>query len=178
MQLSEKQKNFSRFFAAFLKSRLSFEHFEIKDHPHSFCISEMRTLKTWLDKCLKRLVYEDPSTSNIANVAKHCWNLYYSILMIFIVHCLGNWVGKSLSYWHAKSWDWLLTHWLPLKSILFFKGTISWCQFICNYLRNKKLFLNFLLHFFKSIWSFEPFEKRDDPHSFLYFRNYRLRKRC
>ena len=65
MQLSEKQKNFSRFFAAFLKSRLSFEHFEIEDHPHSFCISEMRTLKTWLDKCLKRLVYEDPSTSNM-----------------------------------------------------------------------------------------------------------------
>ena len=72
MQLSEKQKPFSQFFAAFLKSRLSFEHFEIKDHPNSFCISEMRTLKTWLDKCLKRLVYEDPSTSNMANVAKHC----------------------------------------------------------------------------------------------------------
>ena len=30
----------------------------------------------------------------------------------------------------------------------------------------------------KSTWNFEPFEKRDDPHSFLYFRNYRLRKCC
>ena len=147
MQLSEKQKNFSRFFAAFLKSRLSFEHFEIKDHPHSFCISEIRTLKTCLDKCRKRLVSEDPSTSNMVNVPKHCWNVHYSTLMIFIVHCLGNWVGKSLSYWHAKSWDWLLTHWLPMKSILFFIGTISRYQFICNYLWNKKLFLNVLLHF-------------------------------
>ena len=41
MQLSEKQKSFSHFFAAFLKSRLSFEHFEKKGDPHSFRISEM-----------------------------------------------------------------------------------------------------------------------------------------
>ena len=41
MQLSEKQKTFSHFFAAFLKSRLSFEHFEKKGDPHSFRISEM-----------------------------------------------------------------------------------------------------------------------------------------
>ena len=72
MQLSEKQNTFSNFFSPFLKFRLSFEHFEIKDHPHSFCISEMRTLKTWLDKCLKRLFSEDPSTSNMVNVPKHC----------------------------------------------------------------------------------------------------------
>ena len=30
MQLSQKEKTFSRFFAAFLKSRLSFKHFEKK----------------------------------------------------------------------------------------------------------------------------------------------------
>ena len=36
MQLSEKQKSFSQFFAAFLKSRLSFEHFEIKDTLTAF----------------------------------------------------------------------------------------------------------------------------------------------
>ena len=40
MQLSEKQKKFSQFLAAFLKSRISFGHFEKKDYPHSFCISE------------------------------------------------------------------------------------------------------------------------------------------
>ena len=72
MQLSEKRKSFSQFLASFLKTRLSFEHFEIKDQLHSFCISEMRTLKTWLDKCRKRLVSEDPSTSNMVNVPKHC----------------------------------------------------------------------------------------------------------
>ena len=40
MQLSQKQKLFSKLFAAFLKSSLNFEHFEKKDHPHSICISE------------------------------------------------------------------------------------------------------------------------------------------
>ena len=40
MQLSEKQKIFSEFLAAFLKSRISFGHFEKKDYPHSFCIYE------------------------------------------------------------------------------------------------------------------------------------------
>ena len=41
IQLSEKQKTFTQFLAAFLKSRISFEHFEKKDYPHSFCISEI-----------------------------------------------------------------------------------------------------------------------------------------
>ena len=41
MQLSQKQKTLSEFFAAFLKSRLSFEKFGKKDDPHSFCISEI-----------------------------------------------------------------------------------------------------------------------------------------
>ena len=41
MQLSQKQKNFSKFFAAFLKFSLNFKHFEKKDQPHSFCIFEV-----------------------------------------------------------------------------------------------------------------------------------------
>ena len=35
MQLSQKQKTFSEFIFAFLKSRLKFEHFGKKDDPHS-----------------------------------------------------------------------------------------------------------------------------------------------
>ena len=38
MRFSQKQKTFSQFLAAFLKSRLNFKHFEIKDDPHRFCI--------------------------------------------------------------------------------------------------------------------------------------------
>ena len=40
MQLSQKQKSFSQFCAAFLKSRLSFKDFESKYDPHRFCIFE------------------------------------------------------------------------------------------------------------------------------------------
>ena len=41
MQLSRKQKSFSDFFPAFLKSSLNFEHFFKKDDRHCWCISEI-----------------------------------------------------------------------------------------------------------------------------------------
>ena len=39
--LSQKQKTFSQFGSAFLKSTLNFEHFQKKDKPHSRCISQI-----------------------------------------------------------------------------------------------------------------------------------------
>ena len=42
LQLSEKQKTFSGFFSAFLKSSLNFEHFQTKDDSHSWGISKIR----------------------------------------------------------------------------------------------------------------------------------------
>ena len=59
MQLSQKQKTFSQFFAAFLKSTLNFEHFEKKDDPHRFCISEItdsENVVIWIYKrcCLRQ----------------------------------------------------------------------------------------------------------------------------
>ena len=41
MQLSQKQKPFSQFFAAFLKYSLNFEHFLKKDDLHCWCICEI-----------------------------------------------------------------------------------------------------------------------------------------
>ena len=41
MQLSTKRKHFSEFFSAFLKFTLNFDHFEKKDDPHIFGISEI-----------------------------------------------------------------------------------------------------------------------------------------
>ena len=40
-QLSQKQKVFSQFFFAFLKSTLNFEHFQEKYDPHSWFISDI-----------------------------------------------------------------------------------------------------------------------------------------
>ena len=39
--LSQKQKTFSQFFSAFLKSTLNFQHFQKQDHPHSRIISKI-----------------------------------------------------------------------------------------------------------------------------------------
>ena len=58
-------------------------------------LRELRLRKTWLDKCLKNRVSEDPATNNTANALKHCCNLNDSIFNIFINHCEGNCVGKS-----------------------------------------------------------------------------------
>ena len=40
IQLSQKLKTFSKFFAGFSKSRLNFEHFQKKDEAHSLFICE------------------------------------------------------------------------------------------------------------------------------------------
>ena len=53
-----------------------------------------------------------------------CGSFYRTTMIQFIDHFQGNFVQKNLSYLHAKYWDWLLTHWLPMKSIFFFIGTI------------------------------------------------------
>ena len=53
--------------------------------------------KTWLDKCLRSPVSEEPSTNDMVNGCKNCSNLKASTFTIFINHCEGNRVGKSLS---------------------------------------------------------------------------------
>ena len=45
MQLSQKQKSFSQFFAQFLKSTLNFIDFQNNDDTHRFFISEITTSK-------------------------------------------------------------------------------------------------------------------------------------
>ena len=52
--------------------------------------------KTWLDKCLKGRVPDDPLTANMVIESKHCCNQNKSTFTIFINHAEGNWIGKSL----------------------------------------------------------------------------------
>ena len=55
-----------------------------------------RLRKTWLDKCLKSRVSEDPSTDNMANGSKQFCNLNNSTFTISVNHCGGNYVRKIL----------------------------------------------------------------------------------
>ena len=101
MQLSGKQKTFSRFFSSFLKFSLNFEHFQKKDDPHCWCISEIT--ESCLYQYLKTPVSRNPPKSNMVNVPKHCWNLHGSTFTIFIDWCEGNWLRKTFFFWNAKS---------------------------------------------------------------------------
>ena len=102
-QLSQKQKIFSEFFFAFSKFRFNFEDFQEKKWPSwLMCFWTDGLRKTCLDKRLKSPIEEDPSTSNMVNRPKHYWNLNDRSVTIFIYHCEGNSVGKTLSWWYGK----------------------------------------------------------------------------
>ena len=102
MQLSGKKKTlFLNFLLDFLNLDYIVNIMQNRMTLTTFPFPKLRTLKTWLDKCLKIPFSEDPSTRNMVNVAKHCWNLHHISFIIFIDHWQGNWFGKSLSYWHA-----------------------------------------------------------------------------
>ena len=113
----------------------------------AFVFPKLRTLKTWLDKCLKSPFSEDPSTSDMVIGPKHCWNLNDSTFTIFIDRCEENHALKIFCDWYWKSSDCLLTHWLPMTSILFLTEAIYCNIFRWIYLRKEKHFLNLFLHF-------------------------------
>ena len=121
-----------------------------------FVFPKLRTPKTWWDKRLKCPVSEDPSPSNMLNVPKHCWNLHQCTFVLLIDYWKLNLVGNSLLYWHAKSWDCLLTLWLPMKCILFLRETIQ-----MQLSHKQKPFSAFLASILKSRLHFENFDQND-----------------
>ena len=99
--------------------------------------------ETWLDNSLKRAVSEHHLKVNMLIGPKHLWNMHENTLIILFHHSKGKWSGKCLPYWNLKSQGWLLTHWLPMTSILHeIPGN---CNFLfkCNYVKNENLFHTF-----------------------------------
>ena len=164
---------FSQFFFSIFEIYTQYWTFSKKRWPSSLIYFWTYGLqKTWLDKCLKSAVSDDPSTTNMVNGLKLCWNLNGSTFTIFIDHCDGNSFRKNFSWWYGKSQDCLLTDWLPMTSILLLIETIYCNIFRCNYQINKKEFRSFLFFFFafpKFRLNFEQFKKKDDPHSWWIF---------
>ena len=79
MQLSQKQKLFSEFFATFLKSTINFKYFEKRIWSLSILYFPNYGLRKRGEiNVLKIPVSEDPSRSNMVNVPKHCSNLHHS----------------------------------------------------------------------------------------------------
>ena len=54
MQLSQKQKTFSRFFSVFLKSRLNFQHLQKKMTPKAYVSPKLQTAKDVVRRMSKR----------------------------------------------------------------------------------------------------------------------------
>ena len=147
MELSEKQKNFLNCLLYFWTLSEILNVLKKRMNLTAFVFPKLRSLKMVLDKFLKSPLSEDAFTSNMVNAPKHCRSLHHSIFIIFIGHCQGNCVRKSLSYWHAKSWDCFLAHCLQMKSILFFIGTIYQHQFRGIILERKRFFSVFCSFF-------------------------------
>ena len=124
---------------------------------------------TSLKKCLKSPVSEEPLTSDMVNGSKHCWNRKDSNFVIFIDPYEEYYSWKGLSDSYVKSEDRLLTHWIPITSILFLAEAIYCKIFRCIYLRNEKYFVNFFFSIWKSRVNFEHFQKKDDSHSWCIF---------
>ena len=57
---------------------------------------KLRGPKNVIRKMSNNRVLGDPSTHNVVNGWKHCCNLSDSSFPIFINHCEGNCVGKSI----------------------------------------------------------------------------------
>ena len=121
--------------------------------------------KTWFNKCPKSPVWGDPSMINIVNKGKHCWNLGDCTFTISIDPCKCNWELKTYSELYGKSYECLLTHLLPIISILLLTEAICCNIFRCNYLTNEKLFIHFILHFRNLHSILNIFKKKYDPHS-------------
>ena len=97
MQLSQKRKLFSLFFFVTLKFRFNLTFSEKRWPSLVIYFGTYGLGKTWLDKCLKNPVSEDPSTSNMVNGPNHCWNLRDSTFTLFIDTCSENLGWKTLS---------------------------------------------------------------------------------
>ena len=138
--------------------------------------------KTWLDKCVKCRVSEDPSTSNMGNGPKHCQKLNDSTFTIFIDPCERNSGWRSHSKWYAKSKDCLLTHYLLITGFLSLIETIYSNIFRTIYARMEKYVLHFFFFFFftfsKYKFNFEHFQTRDDRHSWCICQITDSEKRC
>ena len=95
--LSLKQKTFSGFFIAFLKSTWNGEHFEKKGESSSLSISKIIDskiggfLSAW-----KSLTSEQLSEINLLTGSKHCLNLHGTTIILFFHESGINWAGKSL----------------------------------------------------------------------------------
>ena len=118
------KKTFLNFSFQFLNLAEIFIIFQNKEDPHSWCISSNTNSVKQIRSMSNKSRFKGPSKSIMWNRPEHCWNLNNNTFTIFIDHCEGNWVLKTVCKRYAKLYDCLLTHWMQMTSILFLTETI------------------------------------------------------
>ena len=116
--------------------------------------------KTWLEHSQKTTNSEIPLRVKVLKGLKHFWNLHESPFIIFSHQSENKWFGRYIPYWNLISWECLLTHWLPMTSILFVIVRICRSLFKRNYLKNEKVFPTFLLIFWNLHQVLKIFSKK------------------
>ena len=91
---------------------------------------------------------------------KHLRKLYQRTVIIFFHHSEKKWFGKYLPYWNLKSQGYLLTHCLPMASILFGIVRCRRSVFKGKYLKNEKLILDVLFYFWNLHQILNIFKKK------------------
>ena len=155
---------------------------------------------TWLDKCLKSPVSEHRWTVNMLHGPKQCCNMHGTTFIGFSHQSERIRVRKSVpntaEFCTAPLFSFFLTilkeiqfenvsfsdisilsavycfllYWQSILKILFVIGRIYSNQFKCFYLRNKKLFLNFLHYLWYLHKNFNIFKKRMSLRAFVFSR--------
>ena len=72
----------------------------------------------WLLECRKASISEHPSWAIVFTGIKYCWHDHGSTFIKTLYWSNTHSVGKSLCWWDLKSYDCLVTCWLPILCIL------------------------------------------------------------
>ena len=94
--LSLKQKTFSGFVIAFLKSTWNGEHFQKKGESSSLSISEIIDSKRGGYLSAWKALPQQLSVINLLTGSKHCLNMQGITIILFFQESGLNWAGKSL----------------------------------------------------------------------------------
>ena len=97
LQLSKKQKIFSRFFVRFWNLSSNLNNFKKKINLIADIFPKWRNPKYVVNQMSNKSPFIPPFGKQHVTGTKHCWNPKGTTFTIFLSHCEGNWVGKNLS---------------------------------------------------------------------------------
>ena len=89
----------------------------------------------------------NPIATNLLETTENSWDLQKRTFIPFFRPFEPNWVTKSYFQWNLRFQDCLITRWLQTASTHVLIERIYCYQHNSNYLKNRKFFATFFLHF-------------------------------